>query len=1008
MVRTRLSRWLRPLCGGAALAALTVASCSVPDFEFEQRPALGVSGSGSTIIDHCVNGLRDSELGEADYDCGGGCPPCNVGQHCATVADCVEGICSEGTCLAEGCINGVQDGSETDLDCGGGGCNACFTGQKCGQDADCDSGVCSDAKCMAAACDDQVENGKETALDCGGDCPPCSVNQPCLAGRDCASGVCNGNLCGPTCPDGFSDCDKKNDNACEISTRGDLMNCGTCGNVCDLPHATAECSAGDCRIVTEGCEAGWEDCNGLPQDGCEVNLGTDKGNCGACNKVCPEVNGAPFCAVGACQITCSTGFDDCDDNRDNGCEKAVSTDVNNCGECGKKCTPQSGGTAYCKDDACGETICPTGLGDCNGEPSDGCEVDLRTDTNNCSSCGNLCLAANGTATCNSRVCGIADCDPGFENCTGGYADGCETNTNTSTSHCGGCGDACTIENGTPKCAMGSCQVNSCGGTFRDCDSNPATGCEINIASHPSNCGGCGVAGSNCNTKYDNASSTCSNSACSNPTCDAGYGDCMPVDFNCETDTTSSESHCGACSKACEVSNASSNNCSNSMCSPVCVGKYLTCDNDKFNGCEANSADDEDHCGGCNLTCNSGPSAHVTSNDCVGSSCNPQCSGSYRSCDSDKNNGCETNTATSGSHCGACNQVCRTDAAAHVASNSCSGSSCQPACSGLFDDCDSMPANGCETAVGDDEQNCGGCDVVCGTANASGTNCAAGTCDPVCNAGFRDCSNSQLGCTTQLGTTSNCTACGQSCSGATPFCNAGSGCAAFRDIVVAGSGVRGIAGYNGSATATDVLTVSHTLSSGSGNARMVLVGIAASEEFLDPETVTYDGTSMIRAVQAQNSTNQSYAAIYYLLDTALPAAANTTSPVSAVFSSTFAWGHGGLDVLELRNAMQTAPLTTGSSSGAACSGSATRGVSATYNQTGSLVYGLLSGRGATAASLNGAPGLTQTWNQHQATPSDLTGSAAYVIDNDDRTINWSLSNCFNSAAAMVVIKRLSAM
>src|SRR5215207_8553086 len=156
--RTRVQRWLGTICCGSLWVGLAASACSVPDFEFpaEEVPVAGSSGSGNdgtsgsdpgasgtgSTADHCTNGLLDEELGESDFDCGGGCNPCDVGQHCADVADCLEGLCNEGTCIAAGCVNGIQDATETDIDCGGGACSACITGKGCGQETDCESGVC--------------------------------------------------------------------------------------------------------------------------------------------------------------------------------------------------------------------------------------------------------------------------------------------------------------------------------------------------------------------------------------------------------------------------------------------------------------------------------------------------------------------------------------------------------------------------------------------------------------------------------------------------------------------------------------------------------------------------------------------------------------------------------------------------------------------------------------------------------------------------------------------------
>jgi hypothetical protein len=115
----------------------------------------------------------------------------------------------------------------------------------------------------------------------------------------------------------------------------------------------------------------YADCDGQPANGCEVNTSSETANCGACGNTCGAINGAPYCANSACQIDCAEGFEDCDDDRANGCEKNVGNDVNNCGVCGKIC--QAGnGTPWCVQGRCGVSTCPAGFGDCNGNPDDGC------------------------------------------------------------------------------------------------------------------------------------------------------------------------------------------------------------------------------------------------------------------------------------------------------------------------------------------------------------------------------------------------------------------------------------------------------------------------------------------------------------------------------------------------------------------------------------------------------------------------------------------------------------
>jgi hypothetical protein len=45
-------------------------------------------------------------------------------------------------------------------------------------------------------CADGIQNGNETDIDCGGNCPPCAVGKHCDTGTSCATGVCGDkNIC---------------------------------------------------------------------------------------------------------------------------------------------------------------------------------------------------------------------------------------------------------------------------------------------------------------------------------------------------------------------------------------------------------------------------------------------------------------------------------------------------------------------------------------------------------------------------------------------------------------------------------------------------------------------------------------------------------------------------------------------------------------------------------------------------------------------------------------------
>ncbi len=191
--------------------------------------------------DGCSDGTHTIGLGETDVDCGGAiCPLCKEGKHCYQNIDCDWSVglvcgagnicqrlacsdngascdnalhpparpwftCQAGTCTAPSCRDGVKNGIETDVDCGGEsgtgpGCNStCRPGQKCGRYWDClDRGACNAGICQAPTCTDGVKNGAgvktEWGIDCGdqsGTCPGCHSNTPCQQNYHCASGVCH-------------------------------------------------------------------------------------------------------------------------------------------------------------------------------------------------------------------------------------------------------------------------------------------------------------------------------------------------------------------------------------------------------------------------------------------------------------------------------------------------------------------------------------------------------------------------------------------------------------------------------------------------------------------------------------------------------------------------------------------------------------------------------------------------------------------------------------------------
>lgn len=126
----------------------------------------------------CVDGLKNGS--ETDVDCGGSaCAPCATGKSCAATLDCAEvscdylGAAATHTCLAPTCYDGALNGAETGPDFGGPDCPpvpAYVVTMGCDAPSDCESGVCQGAMCRTPSCSDAVENGNEAGVDCGGSC----------------------------------------------------------------------------------------------------------------------------------------------------------------------------------------------------------------------------------------------------------------------------------------------------------------------------------------------------------------------------------------------------------------------------------------------------------------------------------------------------------------------------------------------------------------------------------------------------------------------------------------------------------------------------------------------------------------------------------------------------------------------------------------------------------------------------------------------------------------------
>ncbi len=107
-------------------------------------------------VDVCVNGALTHDPASAGAACAegagsrcdgaGACVACVADQHCQPGS-----ICAGGACVSPTCADGVKNGGETDVDCGGAMCAACEVGAVCAANTDCKSGLCVGAVCATTA-----------------------------------------------------------------------------------------------------------------------------------------------------------------------------------------------------------------------------------------------------------------------------------------------------------------------------------------------------------------------------------------------------------------------------------------------------------------------------------------------------------------------------------------------------------------------------------------------------------------------------------------------------------------------------------------------------------------------------------------------------------------------------------------------------------------------------------------------------------------------------------------
>lgn len=354
----------------------------------------------------------------------------------------------------------------------------CPSGQYCTAQNACAAGCRDDAACAAGGAGARCNTATRQCVACVTD-DHCALGARCL-GNACVMG------CSPDrgCPNGQTCCE----GGC-VDTQSNIASCGGCAMRCAVPNAQAACAAGVCGVGA--CTAPFADCDRSAGNGCETDTQRDVAHCGGCAMACAaRANAGAACMGGVCVYTCAAGFDDCDGDPSNGCEADLNTDVARCGACANRCAVANA-TARCVAGRCAVGACAAGFAACDSDPGNGCETSTETSVMHCGGCGQACAApANAAATCEAGRCSFT-CQPGFADCDGNASNGCEVDTRSSATHCGACNRGCALSNATAQCAGSRCTVAQCAAGAGDCDGEASNGCEANLRTSASHCGACG-------------------------------------------------------------------------------------------------------------------------------------------------------------------------------------------------------------------------------------------------------------------------------------------------------------------------------------------------------------------------------------------------------------------------------------------------------------------------------------------------------------------------------------
>ena len=676
--------------------------------------------------------------------------------HCATTFTCWRngtdpaGDASVAPCKTTCGITCVDTASDR-AHCGG--CD-----KKCA-----DGEVCSQGAC-ALSCGGGTSLCREGCRDLKTDPTNCGAcGTACGAGRACVKGECVSG-----CLDGLTTCSGPGADGGSLycaNIQTDNSNCGACGKVCGPGLAcksgvcSTTCGGGDtlCPGPTGGDASGVAFCS---------NLKTDRRNCGTCGVECTP---GLLCSNGTCAVSCQANLVECGGTCvDPNSSRAFCGATPGCGANGG-----SAGTACADGNVCANGVCRVS---CPGTQINcgGTCIDPQTSRTQCGATGACGAGGNGsagTACAAGNVCANGVCTvscPGTQiNCGGTCIEPA-----TSRNYCGATG-ACGAGGGSAGvacapgnvCANGTCQVSCPGGQI-----NCGGVCTDPLTSR----GFCGATGA-CGAGGGSAGTACAaGSVCANGTCQVS---CPGLQINCGgvcVDPLTSRSNCGATGACGAGGNGTpgavcggGNVCAGGSCQVSCPGSQVNC-----GGVCVDPLTSRSNCGAtgaCGAGGNGTPgTACAVGNVCSGGTCQVSCPGGQINC-----GGICVDPTTSAANCGATGACGAggngSPGAVCGAGKVCTAGVCQASCQ--------APLIACSGSCVDprfDPGHCNGCAPCPAVPNATNF-CANSACGIAsCAPDFLNCNGTVAdGCeVNRLTDNNNCGGCGVVCSGGTPVCAGG--------------------------------------------------------------------------------------------------------------------------------------------------------------------------------------------------------------------------------------------